>query len=66
MSAPRVGNRVRIERDETIYPAKGTWPQFRGCTGIVVEINLGESGVVFSKASPREDRPGALIGCPVR
>ena len=58
MSGPRVGDRIRIERDETIHPSKGTWPQFRGRTGIVVEINLGEYGVVFSKASPREDRPG--------
>ncbi len=28
-----------IERDEKIYPSKGTWPQFRGRTGTVVQIN---------------------------
>ena len=46
-------------------PSKGTWPQFRGRTGTVVEINLGEYGVVFGKASPREDGP-VSIGRPVR
>ena len=34
-----VADRVRIERDETGHPCKGTWPQFRGRTGTVVEIN---------------------------
>jgi ribosomal protein L21E len=34
-----VGDRVKIQRDETRYPSKGTWPQFRGKTGTVVEIN---------------------------
>lgn len=28
-----IGDRVRIERNETRYPSKGTWPQFRGRTG---------------------------------
>jgi hypothetical protein len=41
---PRVGDRVRIQRDETLYPAKGTWPQFRGRTGTVVEINRDRAG----------------------
>jgi hypothetical protein len=61
----RVGDRVRIERDETCYPSKGTWPQFRGRTGTVVEINadrkrlhVTEYGVVFAEVWPREDRPG--------
>ena len=54
-----VGDRVRIERDETRYPSKGTWPQFRGRTGTIVEINedrerphLTEYAVVFGKVSP--------------
>lgn len=54
--APVVGDRVRVERDETRYPSKGTWPQFRGRTGTVVEINedrkhphLTEYGVSFGK-----------------
>lgn len=48
-----VGDRVRIERDETRHPSRGTWPWFRGKTGTVVEINrdrkrphLTEYGVV--------------------
>lgn len=62
---PRVGDRVRVERDETRYPSKGTWPQFRCRPGTVVEVNrdrkrphLTEYGLVFAKVSPRRDRPG--------
>ena len=61
--APRVGDRVRIERDEQCYPSKGTWPQFRGRVGTVVEVNadrkrphLTEYGVVFGKTrNPNKD-----------
>lgn len=67
MSAPRVGDRVRISRDETRYPSKGTWPQFRGKTGTVVEINvdrkrphLTEWGVVFGMVKRRTDGRGAF------
>lgn len=66
-AAVAVGSRVRIERDETRYPSRGTWPQFRGKTGTVVEINtdrkrphLTEYGVVFGKAKERRDRPGSF------
>jgi hypothetical protein len=42
----RRGDRVRIERDETRWPATGTWPRYRGRTGIVtVPDNDGEIGV---------------------
>jgi hypothetical protein len=52
----RVGDRVRIERDEICYPSKGTWTQFRGRTGTVVEVNLGEYGVVFGEVrKPRSN-----------
>jgi hypothetical protein len=64
---PTVGDRVRIERDETRYPSKGTWPQFRGRVGTVVEVNadrkcphLTEYGVVFGKVSARSDGRGAF------
>lgn len=57
MRNPQVGDAVRIERDEARYPSKGTWPQFRGRVGTVVEVNtdrkhahLTEYGVVFAKA----------------
>ena len=47
---------MRVERDETIYPSKGTWPKFRGKTGTIVEVNLGEYGVVFTKVrKPRSN-----------
>ena len=65
--AHRVGDHVRIERDETRYRPKGTWPRFRGRVGTVVEINRDrrrpdrtEYGVVFTKTRPRPDRPGQL------
>lgn len=50
-----VGSTVLIERNETLHPPKGTWPQFRGKTGTVIEINnagLGaaEYAVGFGKA----------------
>ena len=56
-----VGDRVRIERDETVYPSKGTWPQFRGKTGTIVEINLGECGVAVGKALPASGRRGGSM-----
>lgn len=45
----RVGDRVRIERDETRWPSQGSWPQYRGRVGTIVKINpgVGEYGVVF-------------------
>lgn len=65
VAAPRVGDRVLIGRDETLYPSKGTWPRFRSRTGTVVEINtdrkrrhLTEYGVAFGSVTPRTDRPG--------
>jgi hypothetical protein len=56
----RVGDLVRIERDETRYPSKGTWPRFRGKTGTIVEINVDEYGVCFGKVIPRKSRPGSF------
>ena len=59
------GARVRIERDETRYPSKGTWPRFRSKTGTIVEINSAgggstEYGVVFGKVTARTDGRGAF------
>ncbi|AMS01041.1 hypothetical protein SEA_ARCHERNM_47 [Mycobacterium phage ArcherNM] len=46
------GTKVRIERDEKLYPAKGTWKQFRGRKGVVTCEVRGagpvEYGVSFS------------------
>ncbi len=57
-----VGDRVRIERDETRWPSKGTWPQFRGKTGVIVQVNvdrrrphLTEYGVALGWVAPRSD-----------
>ena len=57
-----IGDRVRIERDETRYPSKGCWPQFRGKRGTVVEVNtdtkrphLTEYAVCFGKVTPMAD-----------
>lgn len=43
----KIGTRVRVERDETKYPPKGTWPRFRGKTGTLVSRNGDEYGVIF-------------------
>jgi hypothetical protein len=54
-----VGDRVKIGRDETTHPSKGSWPQFRGKDGTIVETNLGEYGVSFGKvttAAPNHKR----------
>lgn len=62
----QVGTQVRIERDETRYPSRGSWPQFRGRVGTVVEVNadkrphLVEYGVSFGRVRPHPTRPGAL------
>ncbi|KUH86476.1 MULTISPECIES: hypothetical protein [unclassified Mycobacterium] len=63
----RVGDRVRIERDETRWPSKGTWPQFRGKVGTVVEANrdrkrphLIEYAVALGKVTPRNDGRGGF------
>jgi hypothetical protein len=50
----RVGTSIIVQRDETRYPSKGTWPQFRGKTGAVIEINRAgrgatEYGIAFGK-----------------
>jgi hypothetical protein len=62
---PRVGDRVRCERDETRYPPRSTWPRFRGRAGTIVEINVDrrrprrtEYGIVFGKVTPRTDGRG--------
>lgn len=66
-TAVEVGTRVRIERDETRYPSRGTWPRFRGKTGTVVQVNvdrkrphLTEYGVSLGKVTARTDGRGAL------
>ncbi|QGH79724.1 hypothetical protein SEA_ANON_53 [Gordonia phage Anon] len=44
----RKGDRVKAVRDETKYPSKGSWPQYRGKRGTVTGTNLGEIGVSFT------------------
>lgn len=44
-----IGDSVVIERDEKLYPSKGSWPQYSGRLGTVVSINRqdAEYGVAF-------------------
>ncbi|AOT24970.1 hypothetical protein PBI_KALPINE_50 [Mycobacterium phage Kalpine] len=42
------GTKVVIERDETKYPARGTWNWYRGKKGVVTSVSGGEYGVSFS------------------
>lgn len=46
---PKAGDKVRIQRDETLYPPKGTWGQFRNKTGRVVSINRGRTTQVVGR-----------------
>lgn len=45
------GTKVVVERDEKKYPARGTWPLFRGKKGVVTGASGGEYGVSFSGGS---------------
>jgi len=46
-----VGDEVVVERDETEYPSRGSWPRYRGRIGtVVVSENWGEIGVRFTKS----------------
>jgi hypothetical protein len=53
------GTKVRIGRDETKHPSRGSWPRFRDKTGTIVEVNRAgrgatEYGIGFGK-SKRSD-----------
>jgi hypothetical protein len=41
-----------VERDEKLYPPRGSWPRFRGKVGVVVvPANYGEVGVAVARPS---------------
>lgn len=50
----KIGTRVIVERDETKYPSRGSWPRFRGKRGTVTGTSLGEIGVSFSGGKEAE------------
>ena len=35
----KIGDRVKIERNEKLYPIRGTWRQYRNKYGVLSEIN---------------------------
>lgn len=47
----KAGTRVRIERDETEYPSRGTWPMFKGRTATVTVVNRGYTRTVVGRPS---------------
>lgn len=55
MSEFKVGDAVRVERDEDLYPSRGTWPRYRNRPGFVVQLNhdADEIGVVLTLTRPR-------------
>ena len=64
---PRVGDRIRVQRDEIIHRPRGTWPRWRGRVGTVVVVNRDrkrpgatEYGVVFGATRARSDGRGEL------
>ena len=40
----KIGDRVKIERDEKLYPVRGTWKYYRNKYGALVEINKDGKG----------------------
>lgn len=64
MGAFAVGDAVRTQRDETLFPSRGTWPRYRNRPGFVVQLNheAGEYGVVLTVTRPpwRNGRVGEL------
>lgn len=67
----RVGDRVRIERDEKIWPPKGTWKRYAGKPGVVVSVvqhdhaeGGTEVGVAVGVTSlpRRPDGRGLMVG----
>lgn len=49
------GDKVRIERDETKYPVRGTWKDYRGKRGRFIVRNGNEYGVSFAKSGNTVD-----------
>ena len=45
----KVGDTVVIERDETLYPPKGTWPEYRGRKGRIATVNRGRTMMVVGR-----------------
>lgn len=40
----KIGDRVKVERDEKLYPIRGTWRYFRGKSGELEDINKNGQG----------------------
>jgi hypothetical protein len=49
---PTVGKWVKIERDEEIYPSKGSWPNYKGKVGRVVSIFIDEINPNYPREEP--------------
>lgn len=52
------GTVVKVQRDESRWPSRGTWPRFRGRVGTVVQYVHGEYGVSWD-ANPHPTKEGA-------
>lgn len=57
----RVGDHVLIQRDEVLYPAKGTWPQFKGRTGVIASVNRGRTMSVVGRPPGMSKREPAFL-----
>lgn len=54
-----VGDHIKVQRDEKLFPSRGTWSRYRGKTGYICVINEGggkddtdEYGVVLTIHRP--------------
>jgi hypothetical protein len=55
------GDRVRINRDEKLYPSRGTWPRYRNKPGVVVILNEDEVGVEVGAVQARYRGDGVTL-----
>ena len=62
MRKPRQGDRVRVERDEAVWPMKGSWRQYRGRTGTVSSVNKAHTVSVGGVQKTIEAEYGVVFG----
>ena len=55
------GTRVVVERDESKYPSRGTWPWFRGKTGVVTSEVRGAGPVEYGVSFTKDDHADAYF-----
>ncbi|QBJ00236.1 hypothetical protein SEA_PHARAOH_47 [Mycobacterium phage Pharaoh] len=55
------GTKVVVERDEKLYPAKGSWKQFRGRKGTVTAVVRGAGPIEYGVSFTNTDETDAYF-----